>query len=167
MLSLKLREALPVPWTVRNQCISIGFRAFSGFSGSGRWRRISMPNLPNAVKLIEKQWFCIGGDKTPLYCRSGNLECAYFLGSEHIAFQRLDNIRHYWEAKIVNVYNSLAKSTTFQRKLASSCRMTRGERGKGRVLSYSWQLTVDRKRTGTDRLGPGIYTLVAQGPRRI
>ena len=40
----------------------------------------------------------------PLFRRSADLECVYFLGSEHIAFQRIDEIRHYWEAEIVNVY---------------------------------------------------------------
>ena len=39
-----------------------------------------------------------------LYCRCADLECVYFLSSEHTAIQRTDNIRHYWEAEIVNAY---------------------------------------------------------------
>ena len=57
----------------------------------------------------------------------------YFLGSEHIAFQRIDEIRKFWADEIVNAYNFNAKSTTFLRKPASNRREARGGRGKGRV----------------------------------
>ena len=69
----------------------------------------------------------------PLFRRSADLECVYFLGSEHIAFQRIDEIRKFWADEIVNAYKRNGKSTTFSRKPTSDGRASRVGRGKGRV----------------------------------
>ena len=50
--------------------------------------------------------------KSPIFRRSADFECAPGSSPEHIDFPRIDNIRHYLEAEIVNVYESNGKSTT-------------------------------------------------------
>ena len=41
-----------------------------------------------------------------LYCGCTDLECTYFLDSEHIEIQRIDNIMHCYDAEIVNAYET-------------------------------------------------------------
>ena len=74
--------------------------------------------------------------KIHLFRRSADFECAPGSSPEHIDFPWIDNIRHYLEAEIVNVYKSIGKTTIFSRRRTSECREASwGEVRRG-VLSY-------------------------------
>ena len=63
--------------------------------------------------------------KKTLFRRSADFEGAPGPSPGHIDFPRIDNIRHYLEAAIVNVYKNNGKSITFSRKLTSRARKAR------------------------------------------
>ena len=64
--------------------------------------------LPDCNRLSRKCMYFIGFSvlrpNNALFRRSADFECAPGSSPEHIDFPRIDNIRHYLEAEIVNVY---------------------------------------------------------------